>query len=96
MDVRPAGCHHSPVHYSLFALVTAAVMGVLMLTVGILQYRRGDRWLVLTVLTLPTGVVLGIYADHHHHRALGLPAFILIMAYPVFNQIARYRSREKA
>jgi hypothetical protein len=80
------------VHYSLFVLIS---VGVLMLIAGFEQYRRGDRWLLSTLLVLPAGVMLGIYAGDHHQRALGIPAFALIVAYPITTRAGR-RQRAKS
>jgi uncharacterized membrane protein (UPF0136 family) len=63
-----------------FVLTCAAVLGMLTLVVGIVQYRRGERWLLVTLLTVPVGSLLGIYAGDHHSRGLGLAASALLLA----------------
>jgi hypothetical protein len=83
MDGASSGCHNLAMHSwfdSPFVLTCAAVIGVLTLVVGIGQYRRGERWLLCTLLTVPTGSLLGIYAGDHHSRGLGLVASALLLA----------------
>jgi len=74
---------------SPFVLTCAAALGVLTFVVGIGQYRRGERWLLLTLPTVPTGALLGIYAGDHDSRALGLVASGLLIMGLVIRGAAR-------
>jgi hypothetical protein len=83
MDVAFTGCHNLAMYSwfdSPFVLTCAAVLGVLTLVIGIGQYRRGERWLLLTLPTVPAGALLGIYAGDHDTRALGLVAAALVLS----------------
>lgn len=64
---------------SPFVLTCAAVLVVLTLVVGIERYRRGERWLLITLLAVPVAALLGIYAGDHHSRELGLVASALLL-----------------
>lgn len=74
---------------SPFVLTCAAVLGVLTIVVGIGQYRRGERWLLFTLLTVPAGALLGIYAGDHGSRALGLVASALLITGLVIRSAVR-------
>lgn len=76
---------------SPFVLTCASALGVLTLVVGISQYRRGERWLLLTLPTVPAGALLGIYAGDHDSRALGLVASgLLIMGLVIRAAVRRH------
>jgi hypothetical protein len=94
MDCESVACHDAAVHYSRFDLIAAALVCLLCLAVGIARYRKGDRWLLALLPLVPAGMMLGLYASEHHHRTLGIPAFVLIIA-PVLARIAaRLRNAE--
>jgi hypothetical protein len=78
---------------SPFVLTCAAALGVLAAAGAIVQYRRGDRWLLALWVTLPAGALLGIYAGDHHLRWLGLPAAALLVTGPV---VTRAKGRRRA
>ena len=78
---------------SPFVLACAAALGALTLVVGIGQYRRGERWLLLTLLTAPVCALLGIYAGDHDSRALGLVASgLLITSLIIRSAIRRHHT----
>lgn len=96
VDVRSARGHNPAVNSwfdSPFVLTCAAALVALALAAALVQYRRGDRWLLTLWLTLPTGALLGIYAGDHHMRWLGIPAAALLMTGPV---VTRARGRRHA
>ena len=76
---------------SPFVLTCAALLGVLTVVVGIGQYRRGERWLLCTLLTVPAGAMLGIYAGDHDSRPLGLVAAVLLVSGLVIRSTVRRR-----
>ena len=88
-------CHHRAVHLSLFVLIVAVVFVSLTLVAGVAGYRNGDRWLLLPLALMPVGVMVGIYAGDSHHRALGVLAFLLIVARPVIALVTRRPARLK-
>lgn len=78
---------------SPFVLTCAAVLGLLALVVGIGQYRRGERWLLLTLPLVPAAALLGIYAGDHDSRALGLVASgLMLMFLAIRSAILRHRA----
>lgn len=76
---------------SPFVLSCATVLGVLTLVVGIGQYRRGERWLLVSLLTVPAGALLGIYATDHDSRMLGLLGAAVLMTGLVVRSVIRRR-----
>jgi uncharacterized membrane protein YfcA len=79
-----------------FITASAVFVVGLSLIAGAIFYRRGERWSLAALATPPAGVVLGIYATDHHHRWLGLPAFILLVLGPLLRQAIIHRSRRSA
>ncbi|HEX4787421.1 MAG TPA: hypothetical protein VH372_03085 [Actinospica sp.] len=76
---------------SPFVQTCAAVIGLVTLAAGIDQYRRGERWSLVALLTVPVGSILGIYAGDRHLRELGLVAAALLLTGPVIMNAIRRR-----
>ncbi|MBR7834673.1 hypothetical protein KDL01_15470 [Actinospica durhamensis] len=77
-------------HFSRFDIIAAILVSLLVLTLGVVRYRKGERWLLALLPLIPVGMMLGIYASEHHQRILGIPAFALIIS-PVLAGIAARR-----
>lgn len=86
IDCSPETCQHVTVYTSSdspFLLGCAGILAVVVVVVGAIRYRRGDRWTLVILLTPAAGALLGIYASDHKERWLALPALVLICAGPV-------------
>jgi hypothetical protein len=72
-------------------LTIAIVVGVVVLAAGIVQCRRGERWLLVTIVMPPAGPLVGWYADDHGWTLLGTAAFALLPLGVVVRIVANRR-----